>query len=234
MLSRFRSRLVSELVRQRREEPIKSWIIALASVPFGGVCVWVALASDDGEWWVVLFGVLLVVFGLGMLRVLTEPLPPTIHEVTVSQDPPFSWASCSCGWDGDEGESLQQVVDDANRHAVGARVVVLDPLKPDPATLGFALVSQTVVNSRETVRVMFRELPREPEDSGWRIYSGTESTSEMSTADHLVQCPITTVLELDDSIERVIDEDAPCAFEREREGQQFRRSKLRFKGTPAV
>jgi hypothetical protein len=81
---------------------------------------------------------------------------------------------------------------------------------------------------------MFREQSPNPEDSGWRAYSGTESPQETNSPDHLAQRPLVSLIADDASIDSITDEDPPCAFERERQSQQFRRTRLRFKKIPAV
>ena len=164
---------------------------------------------------------------------MMRPVAPLTHELTIDHDPPYAWASCSCGWSAEESPSLHEAREAAHRHAPGARVSVEEPPEADPATLGHAFASERVWTRGEPIRVMYREQSREPEDSGWRVYSGMESTSDAAQFDGLVPVEITELIERDAHVSTIIHTEAPCAFERETAGQPFRRTELKYKGTAA-
>jgi len=81
-----------------------------------------------------------------------------------------------------------------------------------------ALVSNRVAQDGAQVRWMYRKAPGNPHDSGWRVFSGDESDSEVDDAANIAIVPLRDLVAADASLEALFRTSAPCAFERDSDG----------------
>jgi hypothetical protein len=92
-----------------------------------------------------------------------------------------------------------------------------------PPGSGFA--SKRVFQERRKVRFMYREMPDNENDSGWRFFSGAEDQAYSEDPANFAICALATVAEIDPDIVGYLDTPAPCAFERAQDDDPFRRSR---------
>jgi hypothetical protein len=78
-----------------------------------------------------------------------------------------------------------------------------------------ALVSNRVAQDGAQVRWMYREASDNPRDSGWRVFSGDESDSEVDDSANITVVPLRDLVAADASLEEFFRTPAPCAFERD-------------------
>jgi|SRR6266850_951882 len=91
--------------------------------------------------------------------------------------------------------------------------------------LGGCLASKRIFQERRKVRFMYRELPDNKHDSGWRFFSGTEDQAYSDDPTNFAILALTTIAEIDPDIVGHLDSPAPCAFEREKDGEPFQESR---------
>ena len=88
---------------------------------------------------------------------------------------------------------------------------------------GFA--SKRVFQERRKVRFMYREMPDNENDSGWRFFSGTEDQAYSDEPANFAICALTTFAEIDPDVVGYLDTPAPCAFERAQDDKPFQESR---------
>lgn len=79
---------------------------------------------------------------------------------------------------------------------------------------GYVLATKKLVDERLQVGVMYREKGDEPDDSGWRFFSGLEDQDYVDNPDNIGIYDINTILEIDKSIRPYLDSSYGAAFER--------------------
>jgi hypothetical protein len=108
------------------------------------------------------------------------------------------------------------------RVEVGAPEIVERQRKLDDRWFGelsrAALVSNRVAQDGAQVRWMYRKAPDNPHDSGWRVFSGDESDSEVDDSANITVVPLRDLVAADASLEALFRTPAPCAFERDPDG----------------
>jgi len=90
--------------------------------------------------------------------------------------------------------------------------------------MGAVLASRLVARDGQKVRFLYRELPDGPEDSGWRIFSGSEDQAFADDPANIGLYDADTIARIDPDIIPLLQEPPPCAFERENAGDPFVRS----------
>lgn len=81
--------------------------------------------------------------------------------------------------------------------------------------IGFVIATKRVVEEENKVCFMYRETPMDPQDSGWRLFAGTETQEYVDIAENSGIYAPTTILMIDDSIRDLLLEPVGSAFERE-------------------
>ena len=81
--------------------------------------------------------------------------------------------------------------------------------------IGFVIATKMVVEEENKVCFMYRETPMDAQDSGWRLFAGTETQEYVDVADNSGIYAPTTVLMIDESIRELLLEPVGSAFERE-------------------
>ncbi|HHG83294.1 MAG TPA: DUF2185 domain-containing protein [Bacteroidetes bacterium] len=95
------------------------------------------------------------------------------------------------------------------------------------ANLGFVIASKMVAEDRQKVGFLYREKPMDSNDSGWRIFSGTEDQDYIDNADNSALYPIQTILEVDPSVAELLNSPTGSAFEWE-DGEWFSADEFEF------
>lgn len=75
-----------------------------------------------------------------------------------------------------------------------------------------ALVSESVFE--ECCRWLYHESPDRPEDSGWRLFSGTETPDQLGDVSRIRLCKVSWLVDFDPSLGDVLRGQADAAFER--------------------
>src|ERR1700694_5572819 len=88
---------------------------------------------------------------------------------------------------------------------------------------GHVLATVHIGQQRKRVGWMYREEPDSQSDSGWRFFSGEESQEFVDDSSNTKIYAVTTILEIDPTIEPYLDTRARSAFERAEDGLSFRK-----------
>lgn len=91
-----------------------------------------------------------------------------------------------------------------------------------PSKLGSLATDRIMVEGRK-IGYMYRELPRRPEDSGWRFFSGEEDQAYIDDLRHTGVYLVNTVANYDPDIIPYLKTPAPCAFEKIEGTNEYRR-----------
>ncbi len=102
---------------------------------------------------------------------------------------------------------------------------LIDRLFNRPSRMGYALAPKQLVENRMKVRFMYRELPDDPQDSGWRFFSGNESDEYVNNPDNIGLYDVATIAKLDPDILPLLNHPAGSTFERQDESNPFIPSK---------
>ena len=88
---------------------------------------------------------------------------------------------------------------------------------------GYVFASKMLVEGKNTKKVqfMYREAPRNPDDSGWSFFCGEEDNVYVSEPKNIGIYDIQTILERDSSVVPYLDSPPGSAFERENENDDF-------------
>ncbi len=88
--------------------------------------------------------------------------------------------------------------------------------------IGYIIASNQVAKAGNPVGYLYREDPDNAADSGWRVFSGTESQEYADEPSNFAMYNASTILEIDPSIASVLGTPAPAAFERDAAGRFVR------------
>jgi hypothetical protein len=91
-----------------------------------------------------------------------------------------------------------------------------------PIKLGGFATDRIMVEGRK-IGYMYREIPRRPEDSGWRFFSGDEDQAYIDDLNHTGVYAVNTVANYDPDIIPYLNTPAPCAFEKIEGTNKYRR-----------
>ncbi len=86
-----------------------------------------------------------------------------------------------------------------------------------------ALVSKKIMNDGQPVRFMYREVADRDEDSGWRMFSGTETEEYNEHADSIAIVPLDAFADIDMRVDKLLDEPVGSVFERREADHDFYR-----------
>lgn len=87
-----------------------------------------------------------------------------------------------------------------------------------------AIVSNRVARDGEPACWLYREEPDNERDSGWRVFAGDESDEYVDGAENCSLMPLRELISADPSVEAVLTEPAPAAFERDSRDDDFVRA----------
>ena len=87
------------------------------------------------------------------------------------------------------------------------------------AKLAFA--SERCLQDRNCVRFLYREGPDREEDSGWRVFAGSESDEEVNDPKRVHLVPLWKLMERDDRLAAVFEAPVGSVFERESCAEDF-------------
>lgn len=87
---------------------------------------------------------------------------------------------------------------------------------------GGILAPKRLVAQRRRVRYMYREVTDDPNDSGWRVFSGDEDQAYADDPENLAFFAPTTITAIDPDVAALLGTPAPCAYERPRVTDAFR------------
>jgi hypothetical protein len=90
--------------------------------------------------------------------------------------------------------------------------------------MGAVLASRLVAKEGQKVRFLYREVPDRADDSGWRVFSGSEDQAFADDPRNMGLYDADTIARLDPDIIPLLNEPPPCAFERENPWGPFVRS----------
>lgn len=91
-----------------------------------------------------------------------------------------------------------------------------------PIKLGGFATDRIMVEGRK-IGYMYREIPRRPEDSGWRFFSGDEDQAYIDDLNHTGVYSVNTVANYDPDVIPYLNTPAPCAFEKIEGTNKYRR-----------
>jgi len=85
-----------------------------------------------------------------------------------------------------------------------------------------AFVTKDLVEQKKKIGFMYREKNDNPNDSGWRFFSGDEPQEYVDNADNIIICSLNDVINsIDSSIEQYLNSEIETAFERNKENNIF-------------
>ncbi len=92
----------------------------------------------------------------------------------------------------------------------------INPLDPAHFPKPFlALVSKLVVGEKPCpVRFMYKTVPADLRDTGWRMYSGYEDNDFLADKANMMPYPIETLLNVDSTLEKLLDAKPGTVWER--------------------
>ncbi len=106
-------------------------------------------------------------------------------------------------------------------------------LLPIPA--GFIIATKRVAEEEEKICFMYRESPMDPQDSGWRVFTGDESQAYVDNPDNSGLYQPAAILMIDSSIEPLLSAPIGSAFEREDATAEWRAADdFQFGGSDAI
>lgn len=96
-----------------------------------------------------------------------------------------------------------------------------DQIKDLAGNYGGCIATDMIVVDGLLVGMMYREEPRNEQDSGWRFLSGRESDEYMADNDHHGVYDVNTIANYDPSIIPFLDAPSGSAYERRPDHTQF-------------
>ena len=86
---------------------------------------------------------------------------------------------------------------------------------------GACLATDHITVDGHPVGLMYREQPGDPDDSGWRFFSGAESQDYVDDAENWAIYDVNTIANYDQEIVPLLDSPIGSAFERDGEAGGF-------------
>jgi hypothetical protein len=93
-----------------------------------------------------------------------------------------------------------------------------DEIRPVATGYGACFASDHITVDGRKVGFMYREVPEDDGDSGWRFLSGTESQDYLENPENLAIYDVNTIANYDDAIVPYLDAPAGAAFVRANDG----------------
>ena len=87
---------------------------------------------------------------------------------------------------------------------------------------GYVYASNGIAKDRKRVGFRYREQPDNDNDSGWRFLGEGEDQQYTDDPHNIGIYAVTTIIDIDPSIERYLNSSTGCAFERDEERRGFR------------
>ncbi len=87
----------------------------------------------------------------------------------------------------------------------------------------YSFATKDLINNKKKVEFLYREKSDKENDSGWRFFSGEETQEYVDNPDNILMCSIKDILQIDPSIEKVLDSEPGSAFERSKDNDEFKR-----------
>jgi hypothetical protein len=87
--------------------------------------------------------------------------------------------------------------------------------------MGACFITDRIAADGCEIGFMYRESPDQPEDSGWRFFSGDESQEYLDNPDHTSLYEVNTAANFDPDIIPLLETPAPCAFEKIQGGHEY-------------
>lgn len=87
--------------------------------------------------------------------------------------------------------------------------------------MGYGYASDMIMIDGKEIMYMYRELPDNEQDSGWRFFSGYESQEYVDDTQNLGIYDVNTIANYDTDIVPYLDCIAPCSFEKKSGTNQF-------------
>lgn len=100
-------------------------------------------------------------------------------------------------------------------------VTFCELISKDDKEFGFVLAPKQLVKEKRMVRFMYREESDNPQDSGWRFFSGDETDDFVNNPDNIGIYDIKTIIEIDKAIVPYLDSPYGSVYEREEITNEF-------------
>ena len=88
--------------------------------------------------------------------------------------------------------------------------------------MGYVVASHRVMLEEQPIRYAYREAPSDADDSGWRIFSGDESTEYVDDPKNFSLYNAATLLKRDPALVSILASPHPIAFERDDKSGEYR------------
>ena len=98
-------------------------------------------------------------------------------------------------------------------------------IRPLVPAMGGSFATDRVMVEGKKIGYMYREVTNRPEDSGWRFFSGDEDQPYIDDLSHTGIYAVNTVANYDPDIIPYLNTPAPCAFEKLKGTNKYRRAK---------
>jgi hypothetical protein len=92
--------------------------------------------------------------------------------------------------------------------------------------MGWCFASDSITVEGRAVGYMYREIPDNEGDSGWRFFAGDEPQEYADDPDNFAMYDVNTVANYDPDIIPYLDVPPPCAFGKIPEGHEYREEDL--------
>ena len=87
--------------------------------------------------------------------------------------------------------------------------------------IGYIIASNQVMKEGRRIGYLYREIPDNPDDSGWRVFSGQECQDYVDDPLNFAMYNASTVVDRDPDIAGLLATDYPVSFERDSTTGQF-------------
>ena len=98
-----------------------------------------------------------------------------------------------------------------------------EKIRPLVKNLMGSFATDRIMVDGKKIAYMYREVAKQPEDSGWRFFSGDEDQAYIDDLGHTDIYAVNTVANYDPDIIPYLDTQAPCAFEKIKGTNKYRR-----------
>lgn len=87
----------------------------------------------------------------------------------------------------------------------------------------YSYATKDLVNNKKNVKFLYREKSNRENDSGWRFFSGDETQEYVDNPDNILLCSIKDILQIDSSIEKLLNSEIGSVFERSSVNDEFKK-----------